>query len=98
MKIINPTSAVALGFTLLLVGILTSPVAHAHLGVDEQIRVMDKLIEAKPGEASLYLRRGELHRIHRDWSNAEKDYLHARKLDPDLVSVDFCMGRMNLER
>ena len=71
--------------------------AVAHLGVDEQIAVVDKLLEAKPGDATLYLRRGELHRIHKDWNAAEKDYLQARKLNPDLPAVEFCLGRMKLE-
>jgi predicted Zn-dependent protease len=58
---------------------------------------MDKMIEAQPDDPTLYLRRGELHRIHQDWVKARKDYQHARKLDPDLAAVDFCMGRMKLE-
>lgn len=69
----------------------------AHRDLEEQIEVLDKLIEAKPEDAQLYLRRGELHRLHRDWKRAEADYLTARKLDKDLATVDFCLGRMNLE-
>ena len=86
-----------LALTVLISGFLLVPPARAHLGVDEQIEVLDKLIEAKPTDATLFVRRGELHRIHRDWKNAENDYLHARKLDPELLTVDYCMGRMKLE-
>jgi tetratricopeptide (TPR) repeat protein len=75
---------------------LSTP-ALAHQEIEEQIRVIDKLIEARPLDASLYLRRGELYRIHRDWDLAEKDYLQARKLDPDLPTVDFSLGRMHFE-
>jgi predicted Zn-dependent protease len=71
--------------------------ALAHRDIEEQIAVIDKLIEARPDHADLYLRRGELNRIHRDWRAAEADYLMARKLDPEMAAVDFCLGRMNLE-
>jgi tetratricopeptide (TPR) repeat protein len=67
------------------------------MGLDEQIVTVDKLIEARPDDASLYLRRGELHRLHQDWSAAEKDYLTARKLAPDMTAVEFCLGRLNLD-
>jgi tetratricopeptide (TPR) repeat protein len=80
-----------------LVGFSTVTSAWAHLGVDEQIVVLDKLIEARPTDASLYLRRGELHRIHQDWTLAEKDYLHSLKLDPELLAARYCLGRMKLE-
>jgi len=76
--------------------LLGSP-ALAHLGVDEQIATLDKLLEARPEDAALYLRRGELHRIHRNWDAAEKDYLQARKLNPDLTAVELGLGRMKLE-
>jgi predicted Zn-dependent protease len=89
--------AVALLVTALSIGPVALPWAWAHLGVDEQITVLDTLIEARPTDASLYLRRGELHRIHRDWKLAEKDYLQALKLDPELIAAQYCLGRMNLE-
>jgi predicted Zn-dependent protease len=76
---------------------LSSGPVLGHREIDEQIAVLDKLIAARPGDAELYLRRGELHRIHRDWGAAEADYLMARKLDPEMSAVDFCRGRMSLE-
>jgi predicted Zn-dependent protease len=69
----------------------------AHPGIDEQIAELDKLIAATPNNATLYLRRGELYRIHRDWKQSEADYAHALKLDPDLIIVQQCVGRMMLE-
>lgn len=71
--------------------------ADAHPGIDEQIADLDERIAATPTDATLYLRRGELYRIHRDWKQAESDYGHALKLDPDLVIVQQCIGRMMLE-
>ena len=69
----------------------------AHPGIDEQIVELNKLIAAEPTDATLYLRRGELYRIHRDWKQAEADYTHALKLDPELVIARQCIGRMMLE-
>lgn len=55
------------------------------------------MIGDSPADASLYLRRGELHRIHRDWSKAEADYKTSLKLDPQLVIADYCLGRLKLD-
>jgi len=82
---------------LLFVSLCAAPAAWAHLGIDEQIQAVTSEIEKDPQDPTLYLRRGELHRIHRDWDKAEADYLEARKLDSDLAAVDFCLGRMKLQ-
>jgi predicted Zn-dependent protease len=69
----------------------------AHPGIDEQIADLDKRIAAAPNDATLYLRRGELYRIHREWDRAQADYEHALKLDPELIVVQQTLGRMLLE-
>jgi tetratricopeptide (TPR) repeat protein len=69
----------------------------AHREIEEQIRATDRLIAEKPGDAKLYLRRGELYRIHREWQKAEADYKKALELDPELLTVRYCLGRMHLE-
>lgn len=86
------------GFLAVLVagGWFGSP-ALAHQDVAEQIAALDRLLEARPDEAALYLRRGELYRIHGDWASAERDYLRARGLDAGLAAVEFCLGRLKLE-
>ncbi len=89
--ILAATCCVALALSL------QSP-ALAHPGFEEQVRSLDAAIAADPGNASLYLQRGELHRIHREWSAAKSDYRRARGLDPALDAVDYCDGRMLLER
>jgi predicted Zn-dependent protease len=71
--------------------------AWGHPGVDEQIADLTELIAKEPENGTLFLRRGELHRIHREWDKATADYLAARKLDPGLAAVDLCMGRTKLE-
>lgn len=71
--------------------------AWSHPGIDVQIRDITRRIEQDPKDANLFLRRGELHRIHRDWELAEADYLRAAKLDPEMAAVDLCLGKLRLE-
>ena len=82
--------------TLVALVFLAVPVG-AHPGVDEQIADLDQRIAATPTDATLYLRRGELYRIHRDWKRAEGDYKHALKLDGELIIVQQCVGKLMLE-
>jgi predicted Zn-dependent protease len=86
------TSAVALG---VLVG--AAAPALGHVALDHQLADLTRRIERDPRDASLYLRRGELHRARGEWSAAEADYLRAREIAPGLVAVDLCLGRMYLE-
>jgi len=79
-------------------GLLHVPTAVlAHRGVHEALTALDQTIERDPENARLYLRRGDLHRVHRDWAAALTDYERARGLDPQLTTVDFCIGRMLFE-
>jgi tetratricopeptide (TPR) repeat protein len=45
----------------------------------------------------LYLQRGELHRLHRDWARAAADYDRAARLQPELQIVEFVRGKMFFE-
>jgi len=71
--------------------------AWSHPAIDEQIQDLTARIDDSPTDATLYLRRGELHRIHRDWAKAESDYRSSLQLDPQLVIADYCLGRLRLE-
>lgn len=82
---------------LLGVGILLSSFAHAHEGLHEQIAAITAKIKRDPKNASLYLQRGELHRLHRDWGRAAADYDRAARLKPDLTIVDVARGKMLFE-
>lgn len=76
---------------------LASSFARAHEGLPEQIVAITKKIKRDPKNASLYLQRGELYRLHRNWTRAAADYDRAIRLRPDLKVVDLARGRMFYE-
>jgi len=71
--------------------------SFAHPAIDDQIAALNARIANDPEDATLYLRRGELHRIHRDWTAAESDYARALALNPELLTARMSLGRMKLE-
>lgn len=66
----------------------------AHGPLDERIADLTTQIEREPTNASLYLERGELHRHHRDWAAALKDYDRAQGPNPRLMAIDYYRGQM----
>jgi predicted Zn-dependent protease len=95
----NRTSAVSgrgIFIPLFVLWIVAFPAA-AHLDLEIQIANVGEAIALDPANASLYLKRGELHRAHSDWPAAEADFLQARKLDPKMKAVDFYLGRLKLD-
>ncbi|HKG61713.1 MAG TPA: tetratricopeptide repeat protein [Pyrinomonadaceae bacterium] len=68
--------------------------AYAHEGLHEQIVAITAKIKRDPKNASLYLQRGELHRLHRSWTHAAADYDRAEHLQPGLHIVDLARGKM----
>ena len=71
--------------------------AHAHEGLHEQIAAITAKIKRDPKNASLYLQRGELHRLHRNWGRAAADYDRAERLQPSLRIVELARGKMFFE-
>jgi predicted Zn-dependent protease len=95
----NRTSAVSgrgIFIPLFVLWIVAFPAA-AHLDLEIQIANVGEAIALDPANASLYLKRGELHRAHSDWPAAEADFLQSRKLDPKMKAVDFYLGRLKLD-
>jgi predicted Zn-dependent protease len=85
---------------IVLIGVclvLLPSLAHAHEGLHEQIAAITAKIKRDPRNASLYLQRGELHRLHRDWSHAAADYDRAERLQPSLKIVGLARGKMLFE-
>ena len=76
---------------------LAASIVNAHEGLHEQIVAITAKIKRDPKNASLYLQRGELHRLHRDWGRASADYDRAQRLQPSLTIVDLARGKMLFE-
>src|SRR5215213_4981816 len=70
---------------------------YAHEALHEQIAAITAKIKRDPKNASLYLQRGELHRLHRDWGLAAADYDRAERLRPDLKIIELARGKMFFE-
>lgn len=80
----------------LVAALLVASPAAAHPEIEAQISDVTEHIAVRTDDASLYLRRGELHRVHRDWEAALADFERARGLGSGPI-VDFHVGRMQLE-
>ena len=81
----------------LVVGWLCATTLPAHPDVDRQVADITSRIEQEPRNAQLYLKRGELHRIHRAFDEAERDFRRARRIEPKLAAVDYFLGRLKLD-
>lgn len=77
-------------------GAVSTP-ALAHGAMHDQIANMDRQIAAEPQRAALYLRRAELHRIHREWDAADLDYAKVLALEPKHPEVSWLWARAWLE-
>ena len=74
-----------------------SLVGPVHEGLDEQIAELTRRIVATPADTALYLRRSELHRLHRCPELALADVERAAKLDPDCAGLDLARGKALLD-
>lgn len=70
---------------------------RAHPAIETRIELLNRRIAAEPDNAGLFLQRGELHREHHSWAEAEADYAESRRLDPDLAAVDFSLAKLRYE-
>jgi tetratricopeptide (TPR) repeat protein len=66
----------------------------AHADIVERIADLDRAIAQHPNEWALYLKRGELHRLHRNWAAALEDYDRAERIATELPDIHFYRGRM----
>ena len=69
----------------------------AHDGLHEQIIAVSKKIRRSPTNPALYLKRGELYRLHGEWKSAESDFLRAERLNPALTAVALGRGKLWLD-
>lgn len=78
---------------ILAIGFYAS-IASAHQAIDVQVERLNALLKAAPNDRVLLVKRGELHRQHRDWDLALKDYLQAKKIKNTSGDIDFYIGRL----
>jgi tetratricopeptide (TPR) repeat protein len=87
-------SAIALCLAVALLLPALVPSARAHADLILQIDDLTKQIAAAPRDTDLLLRRGDLHRIHLDWTNAMADFDHVLTIQPGHPGVDLAKGRL----
>jgi tetratricopeptide (TPR) repeat protein len=71
--------------------------AFAHGELLQRIEALTRAIEQNTNDARLYLQRGELYRLHQQWTEAVADYDRAQFLEPSLAAVDLGRGKLLLE-
>ena len=94
LTVINPFSYGFFFVTIALVFLSLPRAAATHDDLHEQILAVTKKIKAAPRNPTLYLKRAELYRLHKEWKNAEKDFDVTEKLMPDLAAVDLGRGKL----
>ncbi len=82
----------------LLIFWLLAGEAAAHGMLDEQLAELSRAIAQRPGDATLHLKRAELHRKHRDWPAALADFNAAQRLDPGAAEVELARARLAMDR
>jgi tetratricopeptide (TPR) repeat protein len=71
--------------------------ALAHNGRHDQLANLDSQIAAEPKGAALYVRRAELHRVYREFAEADDDYAQALALEPENNEALWLRARAWLE-
>ena len=84
-------------FVILLLIMLSPCALFAHGDVHGQILEITDQIAKSPTNSELFLKRGELHRVHQDWDAAHADFDHAFALNPKIETIDFSKGRLFLD-
>ena len=95
MTLLTPARKIAVAASLCCLSLPST--AFAHPEIETQLAHVTGEIARSPDSAELYLKRGQLHRVHRDWPKALVDFHQAAKLDPALHHVDRAIGRLYLE-
>ncbi|MBL9201264.1 MAG: hypothetical protein JNL39_12200, partial [Opitutaceae bacterium] len=80
----------------LAAAILGATPLAAHPEIEAGLARLNTAIAAQPGDAELYLQRGELYAKHADWMHAEANYLRAAELDPKLPRLAQARGALEL--
>lgn len=76
---------------------MASGIAKAHGPLHDQIASLSLRIEKEPGNAVLFLRRGELYRLHGSADEARADFERAARIDPALHEVHLGLAQLWLD-
>lgn len=71
---------------------------RAHPEIEAGLSRLNALIASDPRDANLYLERGELYARHREWVQAEANYLAAAEIAPHHAGVFRARGALALEQ
>jgi tetratricopeptide (TPR) repeat protein len=85
-------AVIGVGATLAL-----APPCWAHPQISLKLEQLNLAITEHPNDADLYVQRGELYRLNREWALAEVDFRQAASLTPDDPDLDFHLGRLWFE-
>lgn len=83
---------------LILATFVSAAALLAHGSLDAQIENATRALAADPGNAQHYVRRGELHRLHRDWRAALADFEAAEKRNPGEPAFVLGRARVHFDR
>ena len=70
--------------------------ASAHGDLHQQIASISAQIEKEPGNAELYLQRGEMHRLHVEFPEAAADFAKAAEFRPEWPQATLAKARLAL--
>jgi len=73
-------------------------VVSAHDGLAERIAALSAQIAQSPSSPSLLVKRAELYRENRQWSEALADLERAERIDPTIAIVNLVRAHVHLER
>ena len=77
--------------------VLGPSVLTAHPDIEIRIEAVTERIQQDPSDVVLFVRRGELHREHRNWEAALADYARASLLDAGLATVHLARGMLHFD-
>jgi len=88
------------GIALLVVALLGASgwIAFAHEGLAERIAALSTQIAQSPSSPSLFVKRAELYRENRQWSEALADLDRAERIDPTIANVSLVRAHVYFER
>lgn len=81
---------------LLLLLAIGAQIAVAHPEIEWQLEAVDRDINAAPDDPALYVRRGDLKRLLRDWEGAEADFARAEQLGAGEIRDELPLHRARL--